>query len=354
MSLIDVVVIGAGQNGLYAAKRLQEQGINYLVLERNNIGEVWDHRLQGMKLFTSRQFCQLPGLAFPGERQSFPSVVEMGQYLRHYADTFNLNVQQQSAVIAMEKRLGVFHITTQNGTELTAKVVINTTGANQSPIIPKFAEELSERVIQHSALLPSLADIKSDTRVLVVGDGATGRQIAGGLATRCNVTLSQGKKRTFPPNRILGKDIFWWLKVAGILFADRSSKVAQIIKKRNPVPCGQFNNKNLRAMGVTLKGRLVRVADRRAYFNDGRLDGVDVVIWAIGYRDQTDWLNIPECIDERGFAQDRGLTAEPGLFLIGQKWLSCRASELILGVERDVNLVISQVESFIQKGVCYE
>ena len=48
MSLIDVVVIGAGQNGLYMAKRLQELGVNYIVLERNAVGQVWDNRLEGM------------------------------------------------------------------------------------------------------------------------------------------------------------------------------------------------------------------------------------------------------------------------------------------------------------------
>lgn len=349
MSLIDVVVIGAGQNGLYMAKRLQELGVNYIVLERNAVGQVWDNRLEGMKLFTSRQFCQLPGLAFPGDKWGFPSIIEMADYLRCYATEFELNIRPKTSVVSMEKAGGIFHIRTDDGLLLSTKAVINATGANQSPLIPKLADGLSNSVLQYSSSLKSLAEIKGNAKVLVVGDGATGRQIAGGLARRCKVTLSQGSRRTFPPNKVLGRDIFWWLKLLGVLFADRSSKVARIIQKRNPVPCGAFNNAGLRALGVSLKGRLVRANDRRVYFNDGRLDGVDVVIWAVGYRDKTDWLTIPGCVDGQGFVQEQGCTPEPGLFVIGRKWLSCRASELILGVEKDVNSVVNLVEAFIKQ-----
>ncbi|MEZ9819656.1 flavin-containing monooxygenase [Shewanella sp. 10N.286.45.A1] len=349
MSLIDVVVVGAGQNGLFMAKRLQELGLNYLVLERDVVGQVWDNRLEGMKLFTSRQFCQLPGLVFPGEQWGFPSVIEMAEYLRCYAATFKLNIRQQSGIVSMEKVDGIFLIKTDDGLLLSARTVINATGANQSPLIPKLADGLSKSVIQHSSSLTSLTEINCNARVLVVGDGATGRQIAGGLASRCKVTLSQGGKRTFPPNEVLGRDIFWWLKLAKVLFADRESKVARMLKKRNPVPCGEFNNAGLRALGVSLKGRMVRAADRRVYFHDGRLDGVDVVIWAVGYRDNTDWLTIPECVDGQGFVQEHGRSPEPGLFVVGRKWLSCRASELILGVEKDVNSVVALVEAFIKQ-----
>ena len=154
------------------AKRLQEQGLNYLVLERDAVGQVWDNRLEGMKLFTSRQFCQLPGLVFPGEQWGFPSVIEMAEYLRCYAATFKLNIRQQSGIVSMEKVDGIFLIKTDDGLLLSARTVINATGANQSPLIPKLADGLSKSVIQHSSNLTSLTEINSNARVLVVGDGA--------------------------------------------------------------------------------------------------------------------------------------------------------------------------------------
>jgi putative flavoprotein involved in K+ transport len=68
-------------------------------------------------------------------------------------------------------------------------------------------------------------------------------------------------------------------------------------------------------------------------FADRSSEACDAVVWAIGYRDDSSWLGIPEAIDETGnYVEDRGVSSVPGLFHIGRSWQTSRASALLRGV----------------------
>jgi len=344
----DCVIVGAGQSGLYAAHLLNKRGISYIVLERDRIGQAWHNRWEGMRLFTSRQFCGLPGLPFPGDSNSFPTATEMGDYLKMFAHKFEVFTRENSEVVSLTKEQGRLIVTLKDGDRLSARAVINATGSNQVPNIPSISSHLSNNVLQFDGTLQNLALIPDGSRVVVVGDGATGRQITGRLASACKVTLSTGTSRGLPPGVVLGKDLFWWLNKIGILFADKSSVAAKFLQKRNPVPCGNFNNRTLKKMGVRIVGRAQSCSEQTVFFEQGETSEADVVVWATGYHDHTDWLHLPHCINEAGFVEEYGITPEPGLFVIGRKWLSCRASELVMGLPRDAECVISAVEKYLK------
>jgi len=288
MKIFDTVIIGAGQAGLCAAKHAKELGLSYVVLDKQGIGQVWQARLKGMKLFTSRQFCGLPELKFSGVQNGFPAVTEMAQYLQDYVKTFDLDVRQFTPVRLLSKEQGLYQIELEAGEMLRAKTVINATGSNQQPIIPSLSSGLSDEVVQHTSVLTSLDEVPSKKRVVIVGDGATGRQIAGGLASRCQVILATGRPRGFPKNKVLGKDIFWWLNLLGILRADSQSLVAKFIQRRNPVPCGGFNNARLKKLGVRILGRAINCSGREMDFNNGSVSDMDIVIWSVGYAERVD------------------------------------------------------------------
>ncbi|MBE8966697.1 NAD(P)-binding domain-containing protein [Nostocales cyanobacterium LEGE 12452] len=350
MGHYDCIIIGAGQSGLYAAKLLKERNISYIVLERDKVGQVWQNRLDGMKLFTSRQFCGLPGLPFPGDAESFPSVDEMGEYLKTFANALQLSVRENSEVLSLIKEQERFIVTLKDDERLTARCVINATGSNQVPYVPPISSHLSSDVLQFDGTLKNLKLIPTGSKVVVVGDGATGRQIAARLVEICEVTLATGTARGLPPGVIFGKDLFWWLNKIGILFADKYSVVARFLKKRNPVPCGDSNNQKLSRLGVHIVGRAQECSGRTMSFENSEKTEVDVVIWATGYSDKTGWLQLPHCINEEGFIEEYGVTPEPGLFVLGRKWLSCRASELLMGLPRDAERVICEVEKYLVKG----
>jgi hypothetical protein len=74
---------------------------------------------------------------------------------------------------------------------------------------------------------------------------------------------------------------------------------------------------------------------------------IDAVIWVTGYRDETDWVAIPEVKDARGaFVERRGISPVPGLTFIGRSWQWSRGSALLIGVGADAaNIAQGLVQS---------
>ncbi|HZH16542.1 MAG TPA: hypothetical protein VE057_19475, partial [Archangium sp.] len=59
------------------------------------------------------------------------------------------------------------------------------------------------------------------------------------------------------------------------------------------------------------------------------------LLWATGFRPDYDWLEVP-VLDARGApVHQRGITASPGLYFLGLKWLYRPNSSLLGGVGRD-------------------
>jgi putative flavoprotein involved in K+ transport len=63
--------------------------------------------------------------------------------------------------------------------------------------------------------------------------------------------------------------------------------------------------------------------------------GIAAIVWATGYALDFGWLKV-DAFDERGApVHRRGVTDVPGLYFLGLRWLSRRASSFIFGVEHD-------------------
>jgi cation diffusion facilitator CzcD-associated flavoprotein CzcO len=88
--------------------------------------------------------------------------------------------------------------------------------------------------------------------VLVVGDGASGRQMARELAATHQVLLSTGRPRRVSPERILGKSVFWWMDKLGIARASRESAIGEYLMKADSFPGKALGLKRLERQGVTV------------------------------------------------------------------------------------------------------
>lgn len=63
----------------------------------------------------------------------------------------------------------------------------------------------------------------------------------------------------------------------------------------------------------------MEVSGHKVSFSDGQTAEVDSVAWATGYRDDTDWIKIPEVKDEKGnFIHQQGISPVRGLYFIGR------------------------------------
>jgi putative flavoprotein involved in K+ transport len=73
--------------------------------------------------------------------------------------------------------------------------------------------------------------------------------------------------------------------------------------------------------------------------------GINTIIWATGYSFDFSWVKFP-IFDEFGYpVQQRGVTAQPGLYFLGLPWLHTIQSGLLAGVGEDAAHLAAYVES---------
>lgn len=334
---IDVLVIGAGQAALALGYHLKRTGLRFLLVERHGrVGDSWRQRFDSLTLFTPRAYSALPGLPVPGDPDGYPPKDEIADYLESYARHFALPLALNTEIERLEQDNGGFRATTTAGSALTARAVVLATGAFQVPALPALSKDFAPEVLQLTTdAYRNPSQLPTGT-VLVVGDGATGRQIARELAATRPVVLATGRKRRVSRERMLGKSIFWWMDRLGILRASRESAIGGFLMRTDPFPGQDLQLPRLREAGVQVVDRLASVDGNRVTFANGDSANVAAVVWATGYRDQTDWVAIPGVADARGaFAQHRGVSWIANLYFIGRSWQWTRGSALLTGVGDD-------------------
>jgi len=298
-----------------------------------------------------------------------------------------------------------FRVITDGGT-WHARHVIVATGPHARPHVPASLSGLSARteVITSNSYRNPTAIPPGD--VLVVGASASGVQIADELVRAGReVTLAVGR-HTRMPRRYRGMDTFWWLQATGRLArtidqmpnveAARRETSLQLIGRPELQMRGQdLDLRTLQACGVRLLGRLEGVvggvasfradlsdevtdAERRMHhFLDSvdryvdavglnrevmpadrphslhlsdslpRLDlakeQIGTVIVAAGYRPYHPWLRLPVQAPDGSIAQRHGVTAVPGLYVVGQYFQHRRDSGFIDGARYDARSVVDHL-----------
>src|SRR3954447_16653889 len=144
----DVVVVGGSQAGLAIGYLLAQQGRDFTILEAaDEPAAAWRGRWDSLKLFTSARYDSLPGLAFPGDPDRYPTKDEVADYLTDYARRFELPVELDSAVRALQPAKGSYRLQLDDRT-IEADQVVVATGPFQTPFVPPIAEGLAPEVVQ--------------------------------------------------------------------------------------------------------------------------------------------------------------------------------------------------------------
>jgi putative flavoprotein involved in K+ transport len=331
---LEVAVIGGSQAGLAMGYYLAQEGRRFVIFERSNsVAPAWRQRWDSLKLFTPRGYSALPGLPFPGDPDDYPTRDEVIAYLEQYAETFELPIEFNSDVRRLSREEGRF-VLDVDGRRITADQVVIATGPFQTPYIPKLAEDLGSGAWQaHSTGYRRPSDVPEGT-VLVVGGGNTGFQIAKELSATHKVLLSVGSKQKPLPQRLAGRDLFWWLTKTGLIHKTVESRIGQRLKDRDTL-IGSSPRELKKRYTVELKPRAGAASGRTVTFADGSEVEVDAAIWATGYRPDYSWVDLP-ILDSNGRLQHRrGVTDVPGLFFLGLTWQWTRGSALIGWVKDD-------------------
>ena len=395
-----MAVVGGGPAGLAASRELMRREVEHAVLERGRIGQTWRDRWDSFCLVTPNWSVQLPDGHYAGaDPDGFMPRDEFVQHLEDYATSFDAPVREGVEVRSLTARPGAgFALDTSAG-DLQADAVLVATGGYQRPYRPAAAAPLPGDLLQIDVEGFTNEQALPSGRVLIVGSGQSGCQIAEELheAGR-DVVLACGRA-PWAPRRIGGRDVVWWALETGFLDAPVESLPEPAARlTANVLTSGHrgghdLHLRTLAALGVTLTGRFLGVEGRHAVFapdlvesvawGDERfrqlaglirrtaaergleppaiedpepftaegperidLSGFGAVLFAGGFRpDYRSWLPWPEAFDELGYPihRDGASTVVPGLYFVGVHFLRKRKSSTLVGVGEDAAVVADRI-----------
>ncbi|MFD2655475.1 flavin-containing monooxygenase [Gracilibacillus thailandensis] len=347
--MYNTIVIGAGQVGLAIGYYLKQFNHSFLILDKSQeAGEVWDKRYDSLVLFTPRAYSALPGLDLKGDPQDFPTKDEISQYLKVYAESFNLPIKYKTNVTDVQRKNNIYYISTESTEhmEYKAENIIIATGPFQKPKIPDLANKLSKDIVQlHSSEYQNPSQLK-EGKVLVVGGGNSGAQIALELSQEMKTFLSTSQHLTFLPMKIRNKSIFWWFDKFGVLKATSNSLFGKLIQKRGDPIFGLELKYAIRNGDVAIKERTIGGKENKVIFQDNTFLDVDNIIWATGFKPDYSWLNVSGVLDGKGKPiHNRGITNMEGLYFLGLPWLYRRGSALLQGVGYDAKYLVKHIQN---------
>ena len=325
---------------------LARQGRRFVILERaNSVGSAWRERWESLTLFTPRRYSALPGLLFAGEADAYPTRDEVIAYLERYAASFELPIVLNGEVEKVEQDDdGRFRLEVDGRILITDQIVV-ATGPFQTPFVPKLAENLGDDVFQTHAVGYRRPDEVPTGTVLVVGGGNTGFQIAKELSATHKVILSVGSRQKPLPQRVLGRDLFWWLTKARILDKTVDSRLGRKLSTRDTL-IGSSPRELKKRYRVELRPRLVHADGHTVRFEDGSELEIDGVIWASGYRSDYSWIKLPIFDEDGRLRHRRGVTDLPGLYFLGLTWQYTRGSALIGWVKDDAEFIAERIAEY--------
>jgi putative flavoprotein involved in K+ transport len=339
---LDVIVIGGGQAGLAIGWHLAQRGLRFVVLEAaKELGSSWRTRWDSLRLFSPAQYDALPGMAFPAPADTYPGKEAVADFLRDYAITFDLPIRLGQRVTSLSRSGDAFEVRT--GEEvLRAGQVVVATGPFQVPFIPDAADGLDASVTQiHSTQYRNPQSLPAGP-VLVVGAGNSGLQIAEELAATRHVDVSAGQNVPMLPQRLLGRDLFWWLTRLRFMRVNTATRLGRRLQARGEFVIGT-NRRRLRRAGVRFRPRLLTARGRSAEFADGASLDVGVVVWATGYRPDYSWISTPGVTADGRVIHRSGVTDVPGLYFLGLSWQYTRGSALLGFVADDAAYLADQI-----------
>jgi putative flavoprotein involved in K+ transport len=345
----DVAVVGAGQAGLALGYFLTHQGRNSVILEAaDEPAASWRARWDSLKLFTSVRYNGLPGLDFRGEPRSYPGRDDVVAYLTDYARRFELPVALNSRVGSLWQGNGRYQLEADGRTD-TAEQVVIATRPFQVPFVPAIADGLAPEVVQLHGTEYRNPNAVPEGAVLIVGGGNTGFQIAEELLRTHEVHLSIGSRQTPLPQRIFGRDLFWYLEATGLIRKSTETRMGRRLAGRDTL-IGSHPRSLRRRHGVHLHKRAVAAAGRTVRFADGEALDVSTVIWATGFSYDHSCIKVP-VFDEQGrVVHRRGVTESPGLYFLGLTWQYTRGSALLGWVGEDTSYIAERIEAFRATG----
>ena len=176
-----VAIIGAGHAGVSVALSLKDLGVTPLLIDRSpHVAAAWRGRYDRLRLNTGRQFSALPHRRYPPGTPLYPTRDQVVAYLDHHAHGHGIVLRLDTDVQRLDEVADGWRLRTSGG-DICARVVVVATGYEDVPFVPQWAGSFDGPLLHSSGYRNALP--YSGKRVLVVGCGSSGMEIAHELAS---------------------------------------------------------------------------------------------------------------------------------------------------------------------------
>ncbi|MBC9717528.1 NAD(P)/FAD-dependent oxidoreductase [Streptomyces sp. TRM66268-LWL] len=333
-SSVDVVVIGGGQAGLAAGYHLRRLGLDFVVLDAQAAaGGAWQHTWDSLHLFSPAAYSSLPGWLMPAQAgELYPDADHVVTYLREYEKRYELPVQRPVRVSGVHGDGTHLRAVTDSG-DYRARAVISATGTWWRPFLPAVPGEFGGRQL-HTVDYRSPRDFTGQ-RVIVVGGGNSGAQIAADLAYDSDLTWV-----TQRPPRYLADDI------------DGRALFDAATARRRALDEGRTDGGGVASLGdivavppvraardaglLKASPMFARLTDSGVAWADGTRAEADAIIWCTGFRPALAHLAPLRLRGSRGRIRTHGTHSadEPRLHLLGYGDWTGPASATLIGAGR--------------------
>lgn len=346
-----VVVIGGGQAGLAAGYHLRRLGIEHVILDAGaGPGGAWQHAWDSLRLFSPAQYSSLPGRLMPvQEGELYPDAAHVVAYLTDYEKRYALPVQHGTRVEGVHRDGPGLRVETDSGS-WAARAVISATGTWTRPFLPAVPgrREYQGRQL-HTVQYRSPCEFAGQ-RVIVVGGGNSGAQIAADLAP-AGTDLTWVTRR---PPRYLADDI------------DGRALFDHATARRRALDEGRIDSGGVASLGdivavppvraardaglLTAKPMFTRLTADGVEWADGSRAEADTVIWCTGFRPVLAHVAALRLRGSRGHIATVGTRAvdEPRLHLLGYGDWTGPASATLIGVGRPARDATREIAKFLR------
>jgi putative flavoprotein involved in K+ transport len=339
----DLVIIGGGQSGLASAYAARRQGLRPLLLTTSAepVGS-WPDYYNSLTLFSPARYSELPGRRFEGDRDRYPTRLEVIDYLRAYAAGLDAYIRCGERVERVSRDDAGLRVETATGLQVHARFVIAATGSYLSPHRPRLpgADDFAGTTIHASDYRDPAG--YAGQRIVVVGGGNTAVQIAAELARTARVTLATRSSLKFTPQRPLGRDLHWWLTRSGV---DGAPIGRWLRGKTTPVLDDGRYGAALAAGRPDHRPMFDRLEADHVVWADGSREPLDTLILATGYRPHLPYLAGTGALgaDDHPLHRAGLSTTVAGLGYVGLEYQRSIASATVRGVGRDAQRVVAQL-----------
>jgi cation diffusion facilitator CzcD-associated flavoprotein CzcO len=329
---------------LAAGACLKQRGITPVIFEAGDApAYTWQLLYDRLHLHTVRGLSGLPGFPMPRSFPRYPSRAQVVDYLTTYSHHFGLTVRTNCPVTRAAPEGDGWRVTTPQGA-YHARVLVSATGVFSHPVSASYPDlKLFGGRVLHASTYKN-AEPFAGQRVLVVGAGNTGAEIALDLAEHgVTPTIAIRAGANVVPLNLLGVPIQRWAHVMNVLPHSVTSLVAPVLLRRSarrqeragvPRPAySVLERPGIPVIGLDLlhhaqqgtirvAGAIERFTPTGVCFASGEQANFDSIILATGYRPALQYLADAVPLDDAGRPALNGVRAAnaPHLYFVGMNY----------------------------------